>query len=223
MTLFLFDFDSTLVDLESLDFAAHRALEDAPDCEARLAEIERLTAAGMEGRMDYGESLSRRVALAGLSRAVVESAARDIAARVRAETAALLDALRDAGARTHVVSGGLRPLLAPAAERLGAPEAAVHCNEPVWTGDVITAVDRGAPLSRQGGKAETARQLRARLGPARIVMVGDGATDLEARAEGAADWMIGYGGVARREAVRRGADAFADDLPALRAACLAAL
>ena len=42
-----------------------------------------------------------------------------------------------------------------------------------------------------------------------MVMIGDGATDLEARPP--ADLFIGYGGVARREAVEEGADWFVVD------------
>ena len=37
-------------------------------------------------------------------------------------------------------------------------------------------------------------------------MVGDGMSDVAARAPGAADVIIGYGGVVAREAVRQAAD-----------------
>jgi len=40
----------------------------------------------------------------------------------------------------------------------------------------------------------------------RLVMVGDGATDLEARQPGGADIFIGYGGVVERPSVASKAD-----------------
>ena len=43
-------------------------------------------------------------------------------------------------------------------------------------------------------------------GYAPLVMVGDGATDAEARRPGAADVFIGYGGAVRRPAVAAAAD-----------------
>ena len=219
MTVFLFDFDSTLVDLESLDFAAERALVGLDDREARVAEIEALTRAGMEGEMDYGESLSRRVALARLTRRVTRDAAADIAERVDPAMIELFAALRESGAVIHIVSGGLRPLLEPAAQRLETAPGDIFCNEPVWEGDLIAGVDREVPLSRSGGKAEIARRVKAGAPERRLVMIGDGATDLEARAPGAADFMIGYGGVAVREAVQRGADMFALTAETLAGAC----
>ena len=39
-----------------------------------------------------------------------------------------------------------------------------------------------------------------------VVMVGDGATDMEARLEGAADLFIGYGGVVERKNIAEKAD-----------------
>jgi phosphoserine phosphatase len=39
-------------------------------------------------------------------------------------------------------------------------------------------------------------------------MVGDGVTDMQAKAEGAADAFVGYGGVVKRQVVADGADLF---------------
>ena len=47
---------------------------------------------------------------------------------------------------------------------------------------------------------------QAQYGYAPLVMVGDGATDAEARQPGGADIFIGYGGAVRRPAVAAAAD-----------------
>lgn len=47
---------------------------------------------------------------------------------------------------------------------------------------------------------------QAQYGYAPLVMVGDGATDAEARRPGGADVFIGYGGAVRRPAVAAAAD-----------------
>ena len=48
-------------------------------------------------------------------------------------------------------------------------------------------------------------------------MIGDGATDMEARdIPGGADAFIGFGGVAVRDAVKQGADWFVTDFQELR-------
>jgi len=49
-------------------------------------------------------------------------------------------------------------------------------------------------------------------------MVGDGATDVEARAKGGADIVIGYGGTVRRASVEKSADLFVMDFETLEQA-----
>lgn len=67
--------------------------------------------------------------------------------------------------------------------------------------------DRDEFTSRSGGKPAAIRDIRARKGVSRVVMVGDGATDLEARREqGAACLFVGYGGVVVRDNVAAAAD-----------------
>jgi phosphoserine phosphatase len=60
-----------------------------------------------------------------------------------------------------------------------------------------------------------ARQLRAEFNAARVVMVGDGASDLEVK--GDADVVVGFGRYAVREKVRLGADFFITSLAELPA------
>jgi phosphoserine phosphatase len=64
--------------------------------------------------------------------------------------------------------------------------------------------DATSPLSRADGKATVCRRLAARYRA--VAMVGDGATDLAARDGGA--YVVGFGGVAHRQAVARGADCY---------------
>ena len=75
---------------------------------------------------------------------------------------------------------------------------------------------RSEPTSRAGGKAKVVAELKASRGYKTVVMIGDGATDMEARdIPGGADAFIGFGGIAVREAVREGADWFVDDFALL--------
>jgi phosphoserine phosphatase len=76
--------------------------------------------------------------------------------------------------------------------------------------------DQAAFTSRSGGKGAAIADLKARFGYRPLIMVGDGATDLEARPP--ADGFIGYGGIVVREKVRQGADWFVTDFAELLAA-----
>jgi phosphoserine phosphatase len=67
--------------------------------------------------------------------------------------------------------------------------------------------DASSPLVRTEGKAEICRALAARHGA--LAMVGDGVTDLAARASGA--YVIGFGGVTHRQVMAESADYFIAD------------
>ena len=194
-----FDCDSTLSTLEGIDELAKRCgLED---------EIAPLTAAAMDGRMAIEEVYARRLdlirpdqdALAWLGRRYVETivpGARDAVA-----------ILQGSGREVFIVSGGLKPPVAALATALAIPAA--H----VWAVDVkLDSVGRYAgfedqsPLTRSDGKAHVVRELARVYGP--VILVGDGITDIAAKAGGA--FVIGFGGVARRPAVVAAASLFID-------------
>ena len=215
--LVVFDVDSTLLEVETLDFALEMAAGPGagPDLARRL---EAVTSAGMEGALDLSESLSRRLSLVTLTRADVDAAAAGIAARATPGIPSLLSDLRARGDHLRAVSGGFLPLVLPALSRLGFGPGHVRANAFRWEGEgaVVAGFEEGSPLARSGGKAAVVRELRAELEPDVTIVVGDGITDLEAWEAGAADRFIGFGGVARREAVAERAPEYAEDVEELR-------
>ncbi|NAW23635.1 phosphoglycerate dehydrogenase, partial [Salmonella sp. gx-f9] len=59
----IFDFDSTLVDFETLEALADIALTGSADADAIRAEIASLTDKAMAGTLDFGQALRQRLAL----------------------------------------------------------------------------------------------------------------------------------------------------------------
>jgi phosphoserine phosphatase len=62
---------------------------------------------------------------------------------------------------------------------------------------------------RDGGKPAVIQRIKDEHGYSPVIMVGDGATDMQARPP--ADAFIGFGGVVVREKVKAGADWFVVD------------
>ena len=108
---------------------------------------------------------------------------------------------------------GFRQMINPLAIRLNLdPATRVIANNLLFHSDgSFKGFDDQEPTSRSGGKGVALQGLIDEHGFNTVIMVGDGATDLEARAQGPADAFIGFGGVARREAVEAGADWFVTD------------
>jgi phosphoserine phosphatase len=191
-----FDCDSTLSTLEGIDELARRV--GAAD------EIAALTAAAMDGRVAMEAVYGRRLDLvrpgaddlawlADRYRETVVPGARELVAALVAE-----------GRDVHIVSGGLRQPVVGFAAVLGLGPRQVHAvGVDLDDQGRYRGWDRTAPTARGGGKAEVMAQLAA--GRA-AVLVGDGATDLEARS--AAVRVIGFGGVVARDRVREEADAW---------------
>jgi phosphoserine phosphatase len=203
----VFDADSTLVGVEGIDWLAELR---TPDVAERIAE---LTAESMAGRVPLEEVYAARLAAVAPTRGEVEELAQEYVSALAPGAERCVSALRAAGIRPLIVSGGLLPALLPLAERLGIAPPDVH-GVGIWFGadGAYLEFDRGSPLTTQHGKAA----LVAGLGlPRSIVAVGDGSTDLAIRTSGAADLFVAFTGFARRDAVVRGADLEVDSFDAL--------
>jgi len=123
--------------------------------------------------------------------------------------------LKTAGWTPVILSGGFRQAIGPLAAHLGIDrvEAVDLCFDAVGE---YTGYDGNFPTTRSGGKPEFLARLKRELAPARTVMVGDGASDLEAKP--VVDLFVGFGRYTERAKVKAGAHAFIHslaDLPVL--------
>lgn len=201
---YVFDFDSTLVDFETLDVLAGVALEGQAAAEATRAEIARLTDQAMAGELAFGEALRRRLALLPLTREHVRALAAQAAGRLAPSVERNLDFFREQAGRVVIISGGFREVIAGVAGKLGVPPGCVIANDLVYDEDGRVSGVADSPLLAPLGKAAALKALGLE-GP--VVMVGDGWTDAEVRQAGAADRFYAFSEVVRRAPVIEAADA----------------
>lgn len=198
--LILFDCDSTLSAIEGVDELARVR---GP---AVLAASEAMTNDAMEGRLRVEDVFAKRLELIAPTAADAAVVAARYVATIEPTAEATLAELRRRGWTPMIVSGGFLPLIVPLAERLGiARIEAVDLWFDAATG-AYAGFDRDYPTTRSGGKPEVVARLRAELSPARIVMVGDGVSDLETRP--VVDRFIGFGRYVARPKVKAGAEFF---------------
>ncbi|WP_216870494.1 phosphoserine phosphatase SerB [Modestobacter excelsi] len=167
--LIVLDVDSTLVRGEVIDELAARA--------GRAAEVARITAAAMNGELDFEQSLRARVAvLAGLPVSVLDEVREHLVLTPGART--LIRTLQRLGFRCGIVSGGFTQITDPLAAALGLDFAAANTLEVAdgrLTGGLVgEVVDRA-------GKARALARFAAEHGIPleQTVAVGDGANDLD--------------------------------------------
>jgi phosphoserine phosphatase len=169
MRLLALDMDSTLITIESID-----EMGDALGIKDAVAAV---TEQAMLGRIDYRESLRRRVALlAGLEEAALE---RILEERMQLSPGAeaLIAGCREHAIRTLLVSGGFTFFTERLKARLGIDDALSNVLEIAagrLTGRVLGDIVDGAAKARKLAAVRTA------LGAEReqTVAVGDGANDI---------------------------------------------
>ncbi len=210
------DADSTLAGIEGIDWLAARR----PGAVA--ARIAALTTEAMAGTRPLEQVYGDRLATVAPTRDEVEALAAAYVASIAPGAVACVGALRTAGVRPIIVSGGIHGALLPLAARLGIPAADVHGVGVRFTPDgAYAGFDEASPLAQQSGKATLVASLVSSLGLARpLVAVGDGSTDLAIRSAGAADGFVAFTGFVSRDTVLRGADFRVDSFEGLQALLL---
>lgn len=172
--LLAMDMDSTLLAIECIDEVA--------DLAGRKAEVAAITSAAMHGEMDFAESLTRRAALlAGVGEDALH---RVYTERLRLTPGAdrMLQAMRERGIRTLLISGGFSYFTDRLRERLGLDHARGTALEIEY--GKITGRVAGEIVDAQV-KARVLREVRNDLGlePRQVLAIGDGANDLAFMAE----------------------------------------
>lgn len=200
--LLCLDCDSTLSAIEGIDeFARLRG----PDC---FRQSEQMTRDAMDGLIPLEQIFGRRLDLIQPRAAEVAQIGALYLREIEPTASATIAAAKSAGWTPVIVSGGFKQAIQPLADRLGI--ARIEAVELRFDAAGRYAGYTAHPASRRGGKPEVVRRLRAELAPARIVAVGDGASDLEMRDE--VDLFIGFGRYAERAAVKAGAHRFVHQL-----------
>lgn len=166
--LVVLDVDSTLIHDEVIELLAEHA-----GSRSMVAEI---TERAMRGELDFGQSLTERVAtLAGLDESVFDEVARRI--RVTDGVPELVAGVHAAGGLVGVVSGGFHELVDALASTLGLDRWRANRLE-IVDGVLTGRVD--GPVIDAAAKERTLREWATDAGVplTRTVAIGDGANDL---------------------------------------------
>lgn len=207
--LLLLDCDSTLSAIEGIDELARLS---GPET---FAAVQAMTREAMDGTVPIDAVFQRRLDLIRPSRAMVDAVGRLYVENAEPHAADAIAAARAEGWTPIIVSGGFAEAIRPLADWLGiARVEAVGLR--FGAGGDFAGYDEAHPATRTGGKLEIIAALRTELAPERIVMVGDGVSDLETA--GVVDRFVGFGRYADRQRVREGAGRFIRSMAELPAA-----
>lgn len=185
----------------------------------------------MSGTTEFEIALRERLALMRVTRRQLQQCLTEHQCELTPGFVELISVLKQHSKQIYLVSGGFRQMIEPLNARHQIARR-VYANTLVWLqeddAECIATYDSSEPTCRSGGKARVISEIKQQMAQERIeqqaattngtasqpqqqsepvvIMIGDGATDMEARPP--ADLFIGFGGVQRRDKVARGADWF---------------
>jgi len=197
-----FDVDSTVVKTEGIDLLAA--------CFGVYEEVANLTKTAMEGNVKFQDAMAQRLQIMQPTVEGVEKCLEKEKPRFTRGMKQVMARLQERGVDLYLVSGGFTLMIEPIAEILKIPKENIYANTILFdkSGN-YKDFDRSAPTLKSGGKPAVVAKLKKTKGYKTVVMIGDGATDMDARPPATA--FIGYGGVQVRPKVKAGADWFVTD------------
>jgi phosphoserine phosphatase len=197
-----FDVDSTVIQEEGIDVLA--------DYLGYGEQVAALTKQAMEGGLKFQDALKARLDLLRPSRQQIQDCLHAHPLQLSPGVVELIQALQEANKGVYLVSGGFRIMIEPVAEILNIPKKNIVANTLLFDSNgLYQDFDRNEPTSRDMGKPKAVASILQANNYTTAVMVGDGATDAQAKPPAKA--FVGFGGVVTREPVKALADWFVTD------------
>ena len=197
-----FDVDSTVIAEEGIDVLA--------DFLGQGEAVAALTKQAMEGSQKFQDALKNRLNLMKPSQQAIEKCLVEKPFKLTPGVADLVDALNTKGVHVYFVSGGFRIMIEPVAMQVCVAKERIFANTLLFDDDgKYAGFDPNEPTSADMGKPKALTKIKSDNKYKTMVMVGDGATDAQAKPP--ADAFIGFGGVVVRPAVQEKADWFVKD------------
>lgn len=192
-----FDVDSTVIDEEGIDVLAASL--------GKGEEVSAWTTKAMNGNTKFEDALAARLDIIKPSRKAIEQCLKDHPLKLSPGVDRLVEALSEKGIDVYLVSGGFRIMIEPVAKSLAISKSNIVANTIFFDEDTPHGEYKGfcrdEPTSADMGKPKAVQLIKDKHGYKTIVMVGDGATDAQAKPP--ADAFIGFGGVTVRDAVKQ--------------------
>ncbi len=207
---FIFDFDSTLTQVEALDVLAELTLENREDREDIIRKIQEITNLGIDGDISFTESLERRIQLLNAHQKdllpLIEALRNKISKSITANRAFFEDFADD----IYVISCGFKEFIDPIVSEYNIPSERVFANTfEVDAEGRIIGFDKENVLATHNGKIACLRQLDL---DGEVQVIGDGYSDYVMREAGIAHKFFAYTENVHREKAARNADHIAPNL-----------
>tara|TARA_B100001093_G_scaffold142112_1_gene134643 strand:+ start:153 stop:800 length:648 start_codon:yes stop_codon:yes gene_type:complete len=198
---YIIDFDSTFIKVESLD----ELLEiSEPGNKLKIDNVKNITNEGMEGKISFSESLSRRIKLLEATKDNIDKTVQKLRDKVSDSFVNNIDFLKENKDNIYIVSSGFHEIIDPIVLEYGIIKKNIYANSFIFDKtQKIIGYDENNPLSTSKGKVKILKMLGLK-GITHII--GDGFTDFEIKKEGYADYFYLFTENIKRKSLIKNAD-----------------
>ncbi|HWY78752.1 MAG TPA: phosphoglycerate dehydrogenase [Candidatus Sulfotelmatobacter sp.] len=204
LPIFIVDFDSTIVTVESIDELARIALEDNPNKERVARQISDITNQAMEGILDFPTSLEQRLALFQPTKDDLEKTVKLLKENITPSFRRNKAFFQKYHKQIYIISGGFQECIMPVIKEFGITEDHILANNFTYDANgTITGFDKTNLLAQVNGKVKVVASLNH---PGKICVIGDGITDYQIKEQGKADIFFAFTENVYRKGVAAKAD-----------------
>ena len=207
---FIFDFDSTFIQVEALDVLCEVIYEKSGAGKQILAEIQHITNLGMEGKLSLKESLSKRIELLQANRDHLGPVIEILQNKVSASVLRNRSFFKKHAENIYIISNGFKEIIIPIVQEHGTkPEHVLANTIKIDHNGKIIGFDETDELCENQGKVKKIKSLNL---AGEVIMIGDGYTDYETLQGGAVTKFYAFTENVSRAVVVAKADRLAPSL-----------
>jgi D-3-phosphoglycerate dehydrogenase / 2-oxoglutarate reductase len=195
----IIDFDSTFVKVEALDELSKIALENNPKKDVIVKEIEYITNLGMEGKITFPESLSRRLNLFHSNKQDITKLIDLLKNNISESILKNKQFFINNSERIYIISGGFIDYIYPVVKDFGFHSSHILAIEFLYDAEGnVTGFNKNSLLTQENGKV---KQVRALGLDGEVWVIGDGYTDYQIKEANLADKFFVFTENIRRDAL----------------------
>ena len=174
---FIFDFDSTFIQVEALDILCEVIYENSAAGKQILTEIQHLTNLGMEGKLSLKESLTKRIGLLQANRDHLGTVIDVLKNKVSDSVVRNRNFFKHYAGHIYIISNGFKEIIMPIVQEFGInPEFVLANTFKFDHNGKIIGFDETDELCENKGKVLKIKSLKIE---GDVIMIGDGYTDYE--------------------------------------------
>ena len=202
----ILDFDSTIIELETIEVLAEFSLEKETNQKNIYKEIKDITNLAMSGKLSFSNALEKRVSLLNARKKDVDKTIEFLKNKVSPSFKKNKSFFNEIKNNCYIVSGGFKEIIIPIIKEFRFFEKNIFANSFIYKNRKIISVDKENPLAKDNGKNIIASKINGFN-----IIIGDGYTDYEVKKYRNAKKFVQFIENINRKSLNNKADLICDD------------